>query len=162
MSEPCLVISHKSGDEGETYRERLQEYADSSGVRLVYLQGIVNMDNVEGACSLRNIFTAADFVTYPSGYEGFGNALLEAVYWQRPVMVNRYPIYIADIEPLGFNFCTIDTFITPKVVKEVRALLEDEALRAVVVKHNYDTAAGVYSYENLERLLLSVIGSFHA
>jgi len=34
---------------------------------------------------------------YPSLFEGFGNAFLEAVYYRKPMLVNRYSIFIADI-----------------------------------------------------------------
>ena len=40
-------------------------------------------------------------MTYPSTYEGFGNALLEAIYFRVPVVINRYSIYVQDIEPKG-------------------------------------------------------------
>jgi len=32
-----------------------------------------------------------------------GNAFLEAVYYRKPVMCNRYSIYRTDIEPKGFD-----------------------------------------------------------
>ena len=35
----------------------------------------------------------ADLVTYPSTFEGFGNAFLEAIYYCRPIVVNTYSIY---------------------------------------------------------------------
>ena len=44
--------------------------------------------------TLWDIYPHADFVTYPSLYEGFGNALLEAFYFKKPIMTNRYSIYV--------------------------------------------------------------------
>ena len=38
--------------------------------------------------TLFDIYPHADLVTYPSYYEGFGNAFLEAVYFRKPVVVN--------------------------------------------------------------------------
>ena len=40
-----------------------------------------------------------DLVTYPSTGQGFGKALLEAIYFKRLVVINRYPVYNADIGP---------------------------------------------------------------
>jgi mannosylglucosylglycerate synthase len=50
---------------------------------------------------LGDVYAAADLVCYPSRYEGFGNALLEAFFYRRPVLVNRYPVYVRDIAPAG-------------------------------------------------------------
>ena len=49
------------------------------------------------------IYPHADLVTYPSTFEGFGNAFLEAVYFKRPIVVNKYSIYAKDIEPQRFQ-----------------------------------------------------------
>jgi hypothetical protein len=46
-------------------------------------------------------YAHADFVTFPSLYEGFGNALVEAMYFRMPTLVNRYSVYVSDIAPLG-------------------------------------------------------------
>ena len=54
--------------------------------------------------TLWDLYHHADFVTYPSIYEGFGNALLEAIYFRKACLINRYSIFIRDIEPKGFPF----------------------------------------------------------
>ena len=66
----------------------------------------------------------ADFVTYPSLYEGFGNALLEAIYFRKPVLINRYSIFVRDIEPKGFRLLTMDGFVTPTVAKSAAGAIE--------------------------------------
>ena len=55
-------------------------------------------------------------VTYPSLYEGFGNAFLEAVYFHKPILVNRYSVYIVDIEPKGFEVVAMDGFLTRRML----------------------------------------------
>lgn len=65
----------------------------------------------------------ADFVTYPSLYEGFGNALIETVCFRKPALVNRYSVYVDDIVPCGFQFVEIDGAITDEAVTAVRDLL---------------------------------------
>jgi len=75
--------------------------------------------------SLWDAYPHADLVTYPSTYEGFGNALLEAVYFKRLMVVNRYPVYNADIGPLGFDFVKLDGFVDEAAVEKTRDLLGD-------------------------------------
>jgi glycosyltransferase involved in cell wall biosynthesis len=43
--------------------------------------------------TVADAYSEADLVTYPSEYEGFANAFLEAIYFKRPVVCNRYAIY---------------------------------------------------------------------
>ena len=47
------------------------------------------------------MYPHADFITYPSLYEGFGNAFLEAIYFKKPLLINRYAIFVKDIETPG-------------------------------------------------------------
>ena len=54
----------------------------------------------------------ADLVTYPSLVEGFGNSLLETIYFCLPAIVSQYPVHAADIAPPGFDFVEIDGEIT--------------------------------------------------
>jgi glycosyltransferase involved in cell wall biosynthesis len=100
--------------------------------------------------TLDDVYQQADLVTYPSEYEGFGNAFLEAVYFRRPIVCKRYPIFRRDIEPCGFRTIAFDDFITSKLVKDVDRLLADPRRVAEMVEHNYGVARQHFSYEVLE------------
>ena len=111
-----LLITSPAGDEGLDYLVELERQAERHGVRLAYAADRFAPDH-EGkplgpAHSLHDAYLAADLITYPSLYEGFGNALLEAVFYGVPVLVNRYPVYVADIAPLGLELIEIDGAIT--------------------------------------------------
>ncbi|MCA9943159.1 MAG: glycosyltransferase family 4 protein, partial [Anaerolineales bacterium] len=124
-----LVITHKAGDEGPAYLHELETLAQSKQVALRYVAEQVDdqrrMDNDKKIYSLWDAYPHANLVTYPSFIEGFGNALIETVYFKLPALVNRYPVYAADIGPLGFQFAEIDGEITPKTVEMVRGWLEN-------------------------------------
>jgi mannosylglucosylglycerate synthase len=107
--------------------------------------------------TLYDIYPGADFVTYPSLYEGFGNGLLEAIYFKRPVMVNRYATYVRDIEPLGFDLVSIDGFITPHAVDRVNKLLDAPHICQRITEANFQIAKKHFSYEALtERLNMAM------
>jgi glycosyltransferase involved in cell wall biosynthesis len=106
------------------------------------------------------VYQAADLVTYPSAYEGFGNAFLEAVYFRKPILMNRYPVFIADIEPKGFDLCLIDGFITGGTVRQVESIIGDPERLARMTDLNYALAREHYSYERLEDLLTGVMRGF--
>jgi len=159
-----LVISHESGDEGDSYLNSLLEMARDSGVDLRLIRTALTdiVDGVpqpagDGAVTLWELYAAANLVTYPSLYEGFGNALLEAFYYRVPVLINRYSIFVQDIEPRGFKTISMDGFVTAEVVERVRRVLADDAVRTDMVETNYQQATRYYSYAMLRRRLQTLI-----
>lgn len=159
-----LVISHEAGDEGFEYINMLQELAHESGVDLRVVADRVSDlrgTDAEGRkiYTLWDLYPHADFVTYPSLYEGFGNALLEAVYFKKPTLINRYDIFARDIEPKGFRFPMMEGYVTRHLAREVRRILEDAPYREEMVEHNYRTAEHFFSYEVLRRKLNAIIAN---
>lgn len=157
-----LLITSPAGDEGLDYLVELERLAESRGVNLQYAADRFAPD-LEGrplrpAHSLHDAYLAADLVTYPSLYEGYGNALVEAIFYGRPLVVNRYSVYEADIRPLGFRFIEIDGAITPATVREVRRMLADASLRRRVARHNFALGERHLSYGVLQRRLARWIG----
>ena len=79
--------------------------------------------------------------------------MLEAFYFKKPVVVNRYSIYVQDIEPKGFSVVEMDGYVTRETVDEVKKLLGDEEQRQEVVELNYRLAKRYYGYEALRNAL---------
>ena len=107
--------------------------------------------------TLSDIFPYCDLVTYPSTFEGFGNAFMEAVYFHKPIVVNRYSIYTKDIKPRGFRAIELDGYVTAAAVKETKEILEDTSLCEEIVNHNYETGKHFFSFSVLRRLLKGYI-----
>ncbi len=160
-----LVISHEAGDEGYEYADWLKQEARNMGVDLRMLNTDMrdpwnDLESDSDGHSLLDIYPCADFVTYPSLYEGFGNAFLEAVYFQKPVLINRYAIFVRDIEPKGFDLVAMDGFLTEKTIRKVRELLKSEERRLRMVRTNYEVASRYYSYAVLRRWLRILLINF--
>ncbi|EMI42816.1 MULTISPECIES: glycosyltransferase family 4 protein [Pirellulaceae] len=160
-----LVISHASGDEGNEYLQVLKDLAEQSGVdlRLVDEQvGDKRGKNADGnrIYTLADAYSQADFITYPSIYEGFGNALLEAFYYRKPLLVNRYSIYVADIEPKGAKVISMDGYLTKDVVAKVKRIISDQAYRDEMVDFNYEIGRAFFSYGVLRRKLRALVTNF--
>ncbi len=160
-----LVISHEAGDEGFEYLEWVQEHACDQGVDLRLVKTRISdpwSDNINNKhhYSLWDIYPHADFITYPSIIEGFGNAFLEAVYFKKPILINRYDTFVRDIEPLGFDLAVMDGFLTRKTVQKVREILESPGKREKLVNKNYEIAARHYSYSVLKKRLNSIMMNF--
>lgn len=157
-----LVISHEAGDEGIEYQHMIEELAKEEGVEIRFISdriGEVRQLDATGRkiYTLWDLYPHADLVTYPSTYEGFGNALLEAIYFKVPIVVNRYSIFVQDIEPKGFKLPVIDGFITRDVIDQVKRILEDEDYRREMVDHNYKTASQYYGYRMLREYLCALL-----
>ncbi len=154
-----LVISHNVDDEGDGYYRRIKEYADGLGVGLSLIKNIIGPEIGEktktkrGKFSLGEVYNCSDFVIYPSEYEGFGNAFLEAVYYKKPILMNRYPVYVADIEPKGFEIIAIDELEDKDIIKRIKNIVFDKERKKKMTENNYDIALRYFSYELLERNL---------
>jgi glycosyltransferase involved in cell wall biosynthesis len=152
-----LMITSPAGDEGLEYLVQLERLAARAGVRLQYAPDRFEPDHegipIGPAHTLGEAYAAADLVTYPSLYEGFGNALIEAIFHGKPVLVNRYPVYVADIAPLGMDLIEIDGAISDDTVAQVRTLLANPARQRRVARRNFEIAQRHLSYKLLRRRL---------
>jgi glycosyltransferase involved in cell wall biosynthesis len=153
-----LVISHASGDEGYDYELRLKEYSELMKVNTVFVSDIIKEErgttpDGRKIYTLEDIYPYADLVTYPSTFEGFGNAFLETLYFKKPIVVNTYSIYLKDIQPKGFKVIEIDGYVTDKAVEQTKQVLDNPKLCQEMVDHDYELAKKYFSYTVLELIL---------
>jgi glycosyltransferase involved in cell wall biosynthesis len=153
-----LVISHPAGDEGDAYMAMLKDRVADAGVDVRFIADRIGekrglTPDGKKVYTLFDIYPHADLVTYPSVYEGFGNAFLEAVYFCKPVVVNTYAVFARDIDPLGFKIIEMTQLVTREVVDQVRTVLQDKALREDWARTNYDLGLKYFSYSVARRKL---------
>lgn len=157
-----LVVSHAGGEEDDDYQERLREFAQLLDVPVRFESDLVGTERGRTAdgrsiYALADVYPQADLVTYPSTIEGFGNAFLEAIYFRRPLVVNRYSVYEIDIKPKGFRVVEFDNYISEATVREARGLIEDPARAGDWADINYDLACRHYSFAVLQRRLGALV-----
>ncbi len=159
-----VVVTHDVRDEGDRYLKRVKDYANLLGVSVTFADrwiGPERTTNNDGSkCySVWDAYACADLVAYPSTFEGFGNAFLEAVYQRRPIFCNRYAIFRRDIQPYGFRTISMDGFLTDEVIADVRKVLQEPGYRRGMVEHNYEVAHRYFSYERVRNELASVLNT---
>jgi glycosyltransferase involved in cell wall biosynthesis len=145
-----VLLSHHAGDEGLEYMKGLRQLAHKAGVDLTDACDLFThcrADDDTDTYDLRDAYECADLVAYPSLIEGFGNAFLEAVFYRRPILVNRYPVFVADIQPLGFDVVEIDARIDDEAVAAVATFLDHPQRVREVTERNYEVASRHFSYE---------------
>ncbi len=163
-----LVISHKAGDEGQDYLMRIEEFVKLIDVDLKIIADRIGLkrgfdENGKKIYTLWDVYQHADLVTYPSAYEGYGNAFVEAIYFRKPIVINRYSIFVADIEPKGFDVISFDNYITKQTINKINDLLKNPERIVQMAEKNYMLGWRYLSYEMLEekieQLLINYYGS---
>ncbi|MFQ5834792.1 MAG: glycosyltransferase, partial [bacterium] len=153
-----LVISYASGDEGHEYEKRVHEYSSIMNVDTLFISDIIKPYRGKTSDG-RKIYTPvdlyhhADLVTYPSNFEGFGNAFLEAIYFGKPIVVNIYSVYAIDIKPKGFKVIELNDYVDSKAVELTKKVLESPGLVKEMAEHNYELGKRYYSYSVLRQKL---------
>lgn len=160
-----VVITHSISDEGDAYEKRIMSYAEHMGVELIMKPEII--DDRRGRTAdgkkiytLWDVYPHADLITYPSTYEGFGNAFIEAVYFKKPILVNRYSAYVLDIKPLGFKVLEMEGYVTPDVLDEINHLIDNRDSFQENAENNFCLASRFFSYEVLRRKLRNILTNF--
>jgi glycosyltransferase involved in cell wall biosynthesis len=153
-----LVITGYEGDEPTEYGPWLREEADRAGIRYMFIGKRVNAERGTGPdgekiFSLWDIYPHAHFITYPSIYEGFGNALIETLYFRKPLVVHQYPAYLADIKPAGVRAVEFYHDLSEEVLAQTREIIDHAALREEMAEQNYAAGLHHFSYKTLRLTL---------
>ena len=161
-----LVISHPAGDEGNGYMQMLRERIDDAHIPVLFIADRVGETRGLDAAgrkiyTLADVYPHSDLVTYPSHYEGFGNAFLEAIYFRKPVVVNTYAVYARDIDPLGFKTIEMTQLVTNQVVEQTREVLASASLREEWAQINFDLGVKYFSYAVARRKLAARLANLY-
>ncbi|CAB5111367.1 glycosyl transferase, group 1 [Olavius algarvensis associated proteobacterium Delta 3] len=159
-----LIVSHKVDDEGWDYYRRITATCEKLGIDIRFIYGIVanpilNNFDPEAQYSLWEVYKAADLITFPSLNEGFGNAFLEAIFVEKPIVMNRYETFVADIESKGFDVIKFDGRINSNTMDQVRTILSNKSRQQQMVETNYGLAKLNFSYDLLRKQLSGLIPS---
>jgi len=128
---------------------------DGYGPTLTTLLAESNVDvrlGLPESLTIHDAYAAADLVTLPSTWEGFGNPVLESVTHRRPLAVYPYPV-LEEIRSFGFQFFDLDDV---EGVVEFLDSPDDE-----LFCHNAEIARRHFNLEELPqrlRTLLAVVG----
>jgi glycosyltransferase involved in cell wall biosynthesis len=167
-----LVMAGYTQDDTTGYTDRLRQKIKAVGIDAIFIEDLVGSRRQvrDGGkiYSLWDTYVYADFITYPSMWEGWGNQLLEALRAKVPLMLFEYPVYQADIKEKGLRVVSLGNeiegqderglvHVAPAVIEaaadEAVTLLTDGDLRREVVDHNFEVGERYYSMTALEKYL---------
>jgi glycosyltransferase involved in cell wall biosynthesis len=172
-----VLAGYTQDDTAGHYVGRLKQKIAETGIEAIFIEEQVGgcRQTVDGqkVYSLWDSYVFADFVTYPSLWEGWGNQLLEALRARLPFMIFEYPVYEADIKDKGFRavslgsqllgqddqgLVTVADELVESAADEAVDLLVDNNLRQETVEHNFRVAQEHYSLSALRRYLENLVG----
>lgn len=160
-----LLVTGYEGDEPGNYGAWLREEAERAGIRYQfigdYIGALRGHKNGHQVYTLWDIYPQAHFVTYPSTYEGFGNAFIETMYFRKPIVVQQYPTYLSDIKPKGVKAIEFYHDVDDALLGQVRRLVDDAAWRDEMTEHNYEIGLQHFSYDVLRRTVDEALRRLH-
>jgi glycosyltransferase involved in cell wall biosynthesis len=155
-----LMITGPSFYGDATYFTKIMRLAKQLGVNIVLAQDRINIkrDKKKGKkiYSIEDAYVNCDVVTFPSEVEGFGNPILEACAYRKPLFVNKFPVF-NEINKKKFDFVVMDGKLTHAVIHKMRDVLKDKAKMDKMIDKNYRIAKKNYSQETLETMLLKLL-----
>ena len=157
LAKSVLVISGTEGDEKKGYLKKVKNMAKELNIRCKFIGERVNSQRkVAGGkriYSLWDCYVNCDFVTYPTEIEGFGNQLVESIYFRKPVVLTPYAVYKSDIAPIGFDVVEMPDKVTDGVIEQIKRLLDDPEKRQLIVDKNFELGKTHFSYKVVEEKL---------
>jgi glycosyltransferase involved in cell wall biosynthesis len=118
--------------------------------------------------SLWDAYVDADFVSYPSYWEGYGNQFIEAVFAELPVVIYEHPVYKTDIEELGFDVVSLGDTLSGKddrnlvtleqskinaAAKGIASILVNPDRYKTMTKKNDEIGHATLSYATLKSII---------
>lgn len=171
-----VLTGYTKDDVSGNYLSMLKRKARDKNVELVHIEDMIaysrSIHQDKKIYSFWDAYTAADLITYPSMWEGWGNQLLEAVQARLPVVLFEYPVFVKDIKSKGFRFITLGSDINrydkaglvrvsqevlDQAANEAITVLTDGGLRNKMVTHNHQIGQMHYSLHALESLLTDLL-----
>lgn len=147
-----VVTGPASGPESKDYFEFLVKKTRELAVDVIFASDQVYLYRKEEGgkriYSIDDAYINADLVCFPSDIEGFGNVVIEAAAYKKPLFVNNYPV-LREIKRKGFDFIEMDQELTKAVFDKTLAILKNRKARDAMLNKNFNLVKQHYSIEAL-------------
>lgn len=153
LNKPCVVlVTGTTLYYSSHYFDELQNFANELSVRIVFGR---NRLELERTCNedvrshtIDDAYINADMVCFPSSLEGFGDPVIEACMYKKPLFTNKYPV-MEEILVHGFDFVLMEGDLTEEVFDKAEKALTDKEFRNKMVEHNFRIAKEDFSIKDL-------------
>ncbi len=148
-----LITGPTAGSESKDYFELLVKTARGLSVDVIFGSDRIYLHRMERdgkkIYSIDDAYANSDMICFPSDIEGFGNVVIEAAAYKKPLFVNNYPV-LREIKSKGFDFIEMNGTLDKPVIDLALAILKNKKKREEMMEKNFAVAREHYSIEALE------------
>ena len=166
-------------DQSGYYTQALKDRIADLGIDALFIEDHIAGDrgrgeNGEKLYSLWDAYDQADFITYPSIWEGWGNQLLEAIKAKTATMIFEYPVYKTDLASSGLKMISVGDEMTlseetrlveapqkniDRAADEALAILTNSEAYEFMVDHNFNVGRENFSLTTLRAYIKMLISN---
>ena len=161
-----LAFSGMCERDAKDYENKIMGFAFDMGVMVLNLY----RDVEKNIFSFWDMYSIADFITYPSILEGWGNQLLEALAAAKPIALFEYPVFEKDIKSSGIryvslgrsykienDFVTVNDEVINAAAREMLEILFDRDKYQSTIKENFEIGKKNFGYRKLKEILSELL-----
>ncbi len=145
------------------YFEEIVKKMNKQNVRVIFANDRIFLGRHENQdrkfYSIHDAYAHADVVLYPNTGDAFGNPVIEAAAYKKPLIVNSFP-NLTDFKERGFQFVVIDQKVDNEVVSDAYQLISDKEKLNATAEHNFELLKTFYSSDTLDDALMPILNDF--
>ncbi|MBU2561701.1 MAG: glycosyltransferase family 4 protein [Nanoarchaeota archaeon] len=145
------------------YFEEIIKKIKKQGVNVIFVNDRVFLGRHQNPqqkfYSIHDAYVHADVVLYPNTSDAFGNPVIEAVAYRKPVVVNSFP-NLKSLLDRGFRFVVMDQKVDAEVISDTYELITDKEKLKETVDHNFRLLEQSYSSNTLDDSLVPILNEF--
>jgi glycosyltransferase involved in cell wall biosynthesis len=169
-----LIVSLYQGDEpDDNYMEEITQTAERNATPLHLISDRVASRRDETGdgkriYTNRDVLVNGDLALYLPVWEGFGNALIEAIAAKVPVVTTTYLVYKTDIKVTGIENIEIrDVYdkhgklvIQEKTLEEIRYILTHRREREPLIEKNFLIGKKEFGFQTLKEKIGTLLSEY--
>ncbi len=142
------------------YFEEIVRRINKQNVKVIFANDRIFLDRHQNPnkkfYSIHDAYVHADIVLYPNTSNAFGNPIIEAAAYKKPVIVNNFP-NLKDFMDKGFKFVVMDQKVDAGLVSDTYELLVNKQKMDDMVNNNFELVKKHYSSEVLDDALMPIL-----
>ncbi|MBM3703167.1 MAG: glycosyltransferase family 4 protein [Actinobacteria bacterium] len=160
-----LLISGLPEKHEFKYFKEIIDHAKKTSINLILCNDFKNINTKDSNIKVKKVFKlfniydlyyACNLVTFPSDLEGFGNPVLEAAAFKKPLFVNNYRV-LKDMLNKGFDFILINKAVDEKCLKKAAFILSNSKYWEKIAEKNFKIVKKYYCPDFLIKALGEIL-----
>jgi glycosyltransferase involved in cell wall biosynthesis len=158
-----LIITGSPVYSRGNYFEEIVKKMNKQGVNIIFANDRIflarHQNPEQKFYSIHDAYIHADIILYPNTGDAFGNPIIEAVAYKKPLVVNSFPNLKGFVDK-GFRFVTMDQKVDNEVVSDTYELIADKDKAKDIIENNFKLLQEHYSSDTLDDNLIPILNGF--